>query len=148
MRKEEFLSWAKENDIGWYWEGSLINVTHNSKDTICFEVDPDDYERIKEEIEDYLSNYKKEEVRPITDDKEIYKFLKKDIQEEDTIHYIEAGYDSWFNFLSDSYIQEDNYEQIEKVLGYEINEHWEQLWKETHEYHKCGPETPEVPDLL
>lgn len=64
---------------------------------------------------------------------ELYSFLVSEIQEAGTMHYEEAGYDSWGNFISDALNWHDDIEKIEEILYDDYdNSHWEKIWRETH----------------
>lgn len=58
-----------------------------------------------------------------------------DISEKNTMHFKEAKYDSWFNFLTDSYTG-DNYKMYEKVVGDMGEDVIELIWQNSHSYRK------------
>ena len=54
-----------------------------------------------------------------------------DITDKDTMHFEEAEYNSWFNFLTDSY-DGDNIEVYEEVIEDMGENAIEKMWLENH----------------
>lgn len=58
----------------------------------------------------------------------IYEMIKRDIQERDTMHYFDAGYDNWCDFIADWNFHEDCIEEVIEIVREMGEEHWEDLW--------------------